>query len=166
MPLTMTKFYTFIILFFVGTIVANAQPTQNVGVGTTTPDASSILHVASNTKGLLIPTMNTIQRMNIVNPANGLLVYDTDYDQFWYYNEAISDWKQASGAQSGDWGGICIYNSSDHNNVGAPCTHMMKSPVMGIQQCLPGWTWINVSASNQISGSANTAQWTGACIKN
>lgn len=161
----MMKFYSFIILFLVGTVAVNAQ-TQNVGVGTTTPDASSILHVASDSRGILVPTMNSIQRMNIQNPANGLLVYDTSFDQFWYYNEAISDWMPASGAQRGDWGGICIYNSSDHNNVGSPCTHQMRAPVTGIQQCQTGWTWINVSASNQNSGSANTSHWTGACIKN
>ncbi len=161
----MIKFYSFIVLFFAGTLIVNAQ-SNNVGVGTTTPDASSIMHIASNTRGLLIPTMNTIQRDNIPNPHDGLLVYDTDYHQFWYFSEDINDWKQASGAQSGDWGGICIYNAANHNNVGAPCLIMMRSPVTGIRQCLSGWTWINVSASNQNSGSANTAEWTGACIKN
>lgn len=161
----MMKLYSLIILFFAGVTIAQAQ-SQNVGVGTTTPDASAIFHASSNTKGLLVPTMNTIQRNQIVNPADGLLVYDISFHQFFYYDMGINAWKQASGAQPGDWAGVCIYNAADHNNVGAPCTHQMKAPVTGIQQCAQGWTWVNVGASNQISGSANTTQWTGACVKN
>ena len=58
------------------TITAQAQ--NNVGVGTTTPNASAVLDVSSTTQGLLAPRMTTTQRNAIGSPATGLLVYQTD----------------------------------------------------------------------------------------
>ncbi|RXR31259.1 hypothetical protein EQG68_10255 [Flavobacterium piscinae] len=46
-----------------------------VGIGTTNPDASSILDISSTTGGLLLPRMNTVQRDAINAPAVGLLIY-------------------------------------------------------------------------------------------
>jgi hypothetical protein len=51
---------------------------QSVGVGTTTPDASSLLHLQSTDKGFLLPRMNSTQRNFIPSPATGLMVFDTD----------------------------------------------------------------------------------------
>jgi hypothetical protein len=62
----------------------NAQ--GNVGIGTTSPDLSAALDVSSQTKGLLVPRLNALQRLSIANPANGLLVYDTDDSCFHYFN--------------------------------------------------------------------------------
>ena len=56
----------------------NAQ----VGINTTTPDISSILDIESSDKGLLIPRLTTTERNTIVSPANGLLIYNTDSDEF------------------------------------------------------------------------------------
>ena len=57
-------------------VAANAQ-SQNVGIGTISPDASAQLDVSSTTKGLLPPRMTTAQRNAIVNPAAGLVIYNT-----------------------------------------------------------------------------------------
>lgn len=51
---------------------------QNIGIGTTTPDPSSKLDVTSTSGGLLIPRMSVAQRNAIAAPANGLLIYQTD----------------------------------------------------------------------------------------
>ena len=59
---------------------------QNVGIGTTNPDASSLLELKSTNKGVLVPRLTTAQRLAIVNPANSLLVYDTTLGCFYYYN--------------------------------------------------------------------------------
>tara|TARA_R110000850_G_scaffold277113_1_gene422909 strand:- start:66344 stop:67750 length:1407 start_codon:yes stop_codon:yes gene_type:complete len=66
----------------------NAQ----VGIGTTSPAASSALDITSTTKGLLTPRMTTVQKNAIVAPANGLMVYDTDLKVFSYYDLPTTTW--------------------------------------------------------------------------
>ncbi|AEW85491.1 hypothetical protein [Flavobacterium columnare] len=63
-----------------------------VGIGTVTPDASSILDVVSNDRGVLTPRMTTAQKMAIVNPSNGLIVYDTDLKSFYFYDTTSVNW--------------------------------------------------------------------------
>lgn len=65
---------------------------SNMGIGTVTPDNSSILDINSNSQGVLVPRLNSIQRTNIPNPADGLLVYDTDAGCFFFYQTASSSW--------------------------------------------------------------------------
>lgn len=59
---------------------------QSVGIGTGTPNASAALDITSSTKGILIPRMTTSQRFSIPAPPAGLLVYDTDKNEFHQYN--------------------------------------------------------------------------------
>ena len=59
-----------------------------VGIGTTNPDASSMLDIKSTTKGMLIPRMTTAQKNAISSPANGLMVYDTDMGKFNFFNNS------------------------------------------------------------------------------
>ena len=51
-----------------------------VGIGTTTPEVSSVLDISSTDKGFLFPRMTTVQRDAIVNPAKGLIIYNIDED--------------------------------------------------------------------------------------
>lgn len=57
-----------------------------MGIGTTSPNASSILDLTDTTKGLLIPRMTVGQRNAIVAPATGLIVYNIGSNKFNYYN--------------------------------------------------------------------------------
>ena len=66
-----TNSLIFCVLLFVQTI-CNAQ----VGIGTTNPDSSSMLQIASTTKGLLMPKMTLTERNAIVSPAGGLQIYN------------------------------------------------------------------------------------------
>jgi hypothetical protein len=54
---------------------------QNIGIGTSTPDASASLEIKSTAKGFLLPRMNTAAVNAISNPAKGLLVLDTATNQ-------------------------------------------------------------------------------------
>jgi uncharacterized protein (TIGR02145 family) len=59
-------------LFLVGVVFS-----QNVGIGTNTPDPSAKLEVSSNNSGFLLPRMSTAERNAIGNPAVGLQIYNT-----------------------------------------------------------------------------------------
>ncbi len=65
------------LLLFLFTFYFIDSFSQSVGIGTASPNSSSILHLNSTTKGLLIPVMTTTQRNAIVSPADGLLIYNT-----------------------------------------------------------------------------------------
>ena len=60
--------------------------TGNVGIGTTTDVASSILTLQSTTKGFLPPRMTTTEKNAIATPATGLMVYDTTLNLISVYN--------------------------------------------------------------------------------
>lgn len=67
-----------VLLFF-----SISSAAQNIGIGTTTPNPNALLDIQSNSKGVLIPRVDSVQRKNIPNTA-GLLVYDISYKCFWY----------------------------------------------------------------------------------
>lgn len=51
---------------------------SQASLGTLTPDTSAIFQVATTSnKGFLLPRMTTLQRDLIINPANGLVLYNT-----------------------------------------------------------------------------------------
>lgn len=61
-----------------------------VGIGTTSPHPSSILHLNSTTSGLLIPRLTASQKSAVVSPATGLLIYQIDgASGFWYFNGSV-----------------------------------------------------------------------------
>lgn len=63
-----------------------------VGINTTTPHPSSILDLNSTTRGLLAPRLTTAQRIAIASPADGLIVYDTNFKQLYYYASNTAAW--------------------------------------------------------------------------
>lgn len=76
---------------------------NNVGVGTITPDPSAALDVSATDKGLLVPRLNTLQRLAVTTAANGLLVYDTDVDCFFFNdgNPGAVNWVNLCSAAQG-----------------------------------------------------------------
>lgn len=95
-----------LILCAVGLVFAANSIAQdnNVGVGTITPDPSAKLHVESTESGILIPRMGTLQRIAIASPAEGLLVYDTDVDCFFYFSAASAAWENLCSGTGGTAG--------------------------------------------------------------
>src|SRR5690349_21496857 len=49
-----------------------------VGIGTLTPNSSSVLDLSSTSKGMLMPRMTTDQRNAIASPASGLMILNLD----------------------------------------------------------------------------------------
>ena len=50
---------------------------QSVGINTSSPDPSAVLDISHHQKGLLIPRIATPYITSILNPAKGLMVYDS-----------------------------------------------------------------------------------------
>jgi len=66
-----------------------------IGIGTSTPDSTAVLDISSETKGLLIPRMLEVHKDSIMDPAEGLIVYQTDGDiGFYFYSEL--EWTKLS----------------------------------------------------------------------
>jgi hypothetical protein len=70
--MTMRKLFSLVLISLVFSIPGFSQ----IGIGTTSPDGSSMLDVSSTTKGLLIPRMSTTERGRISPATDGLMVYD------------------------------------------------------------------------------------------
>ncbi|MEM6264359.1 MAG: hypothetical protein AAGI38_17730, partial [Bacteroidota bacterium] len=83
------KRFLIISLFLLNILFLSAQ-TDGVSINRTgaDPDSSAILDIQSSTKGLLIPRMDSSSRIAISNPAEGLMVYDSTTQSFWYYQQA------------------------------------------------------------------------------
>ena len=76
---------SFTLAFFVLCSTVSFAQTSNVGIGTTTPDASSILDLKSNSKVLLVPRLTTNQRLAILKPAEGVVGYESAVGCFFYF---------------------------------------------------------------------------------
>lgn len=93
----MKQYYYYFLVLWLLFISLSVKSQNNVGIGTKMPNSNAMLDITASDKGLLIPRMTTSQRNAIpINAScNGLLVYDTDYDMFWYTDG--NAWYQALG---------------------------------------------------------------------
>lgn len=71
----MKKIYLIIFCSFFSKILV-----AQVGIGTTNPNANSILEVSSTSQGVKFPRLTSAERKAISSPAKGLAVFDTDLD--------------------------------------------------------------------------------------
>ena len=86
---------TLLLILSVGSLMTWAQ----IGIGVAPPDPSAMLHVQDTAKGILIPRMTTAQKNAISNPAEGLMVYQTDNDKgFWFFTNG--QWRNVNGGKS------------------------------------------------------------------
>jgi hypothetical protein len=84
----MQRIVLLILLVFSFQIVVFAQ-SGNAGLGTNTPHSSAKFDIVSDSQGFLCPRMTAAQRLAIANPAEGLMVYDTDAQSHWYFNGSL-----------------------------------------------------------------------------
>ena len=73
---------------------------QSVGINQTgaAPHSSAILDVESTSKGLLPPRMTTAERNAIINPADGLMIFNTTSESLNYF---FGGWHEVSGILQG-----------------------------------------------------------------
>lgn len=90
------KVFSFLLLLTFGhTMIAQ----DGVGINNDNPDASAILDVASTSQGVLVPRMTSGERDLIASPANGLLIYNTTTNTFWFFS---ASWTEIISSVSSD----------------------------------------------------------------
>lgn len=99
---------------------------QNVGINedNSVPDPNAMLDVKSTTKGALFPRMTTAQRTTLgnANPAEGMLVFDTEVEAFFYFT-------------NGSWAQLSTGNSSSIVPVGTILAYGDDTPPPGYLIC-------------------------------
>lgn len=84
--------------------LAKALAAQNVGINddNSSPDPNAMLDVKSTSKGVLFPRLTTAQRnvLGSASPTEGMLVFDTDEDAYFFFAGGV--WVElAAGGTSG-----------------------------------------------------------------
>ena len=80
------------LILFSFLFIQNTVFSQNVGIGTATPNAKAVLELKSTDKGVLFPRLTSAQRNAITNPPDGLHIYNTDEHCLNYYDSAYLVW--------------------------------------------------------------------------
>ena len=127
-----------IVLFFSEFLIAQ------VGIGTTNPDGSSILDICSDAKGVLMPRVTTSQRNAIINPAHGLILFNTSTANFNYFDIGWKDFSPGY-ASVNAVGAIETTSTSEINVPG-----MILAPPEGIY---------SVTFESQISNTSFNAHY-------
>jgi hypothetical protein len=87
-------------LFIIAILYMLQSRAQNVGIGTNIPDTSAIIEMQSTNKGILIPRITEAARLQIVDPAHGLLVFQTSTANanslpgFYYFDGSNDSWNR------------------------------------------------------------------------
>mgnify|MGYP001270421183 CR=1 FL=1 len=111
------KRISILLLLAVFSLISQAQNIAITDDNGYSADNSAMLDIKSNSKGVLIPRLTSSQRTSISNPANGLLVYDTNDNSFYFYTNG--NWINLI-AEGDIWSksGNYIYTSDTINKVG------------------------------------------------
>ena len=140
------------------------KTTDNMGIGTATPDNSALVEMSSTSKGFLPPRMTQAEIQDISNPANGLIVYCTTFEKYYAFTSGENAWKEIL------FGSGTIINPPPPYTCGTPIivTHVTgpvapvtKTVTYGTVTNIPGETskcWItsNLGADHQAT-AANDA---------
>lgn len=158
-----------ILFFLFASIMVNAQ----IGVGTISPDSSSMFDVFSTTKGLLLPRMNSTQRDGILPAATGLMIYNTDVSQIQVnistipltpaWTGAVSSLvRSGTGANSVIGGGVGNIASGANSVVGGGTSNTAS----GANSAIGGGTSNTSSGDNSVisGGTTNISYGEGASI--
>ena len=87
-----------------------------VGIGTTSPNASAKVEIASTTQGFLPPRLTTAERDAIVSPAVGLVIYNTTTNCLNFY--IGSGWNETCGTASLPLGVVSTINCGSTSVTG------------------------------------------------
>ncbi len=148
-----------------------------VGINNASPHPSSVLDIKSDPNrpgGLLIPRMDQSIRLNMPSPANSLLMYDNNLQQFVYRDSVSSKWlalnpffvptDDPTYNRSNVKIGIGITNPSERlhvvGNVKADGFYNQAGDIMATQ------VFVNTNAANLSLGNLYNTSINGALIPN
>ena len=148
------------LLLLTSLIICITGYSQNVGIGTATPNANAKVEIKDTSRGLLIPRMDDVHRISIPN-TKGLLVYDTTFNTFWYNNGSLWKNMDVAGGSSG-WqlqGNAGTINATNFigttDNV--PLNIRVNNAKSGrIDSAKLNTFWGYQSGNSNTSGNANT----------
>jgi len=169
------------VLFLIVLVLGFNSLYSQVAINTSgnAPDASAMLDITSTEGGILIPRMAEANRQSINNPANGLLVYQTDNTIGFYFfdgtiwvqlsagNSTVSkldDLNDAKSDNDGTSDGSSIFigvdagavdDGTDNNNVGVGLKSLMANTTGAFNTAFG-----HESQYFNISGIQNTASGT------
>ncbi|HRD08585.1 MAG TPA: hypothetical protein PK037_13485, partial [Saprospiraceae bacterium] len=137
---------------------------QNVGVNNSNPDNSAQLDITSASKGLLIPRMTEAARLAIVNPAHSLMVYQTDGQYGYYYNNGstVSPSWLALGTSLNTWaiGGNTLnatgaFGSKSNNHVDFLSNNVVRGRLTNLGEFFVGAT--NTTIAGDLLGAVGNS---------
>jgi len=85
---------TTILLFAVFITAVSTMAQVAINEDGSTADASAMLEIKSTSKGVLLPRMTETQILAIASPAAGLIVFNTDNNRFYLYDDGSGKWKE------------------------------------------------------------------------
>jgi len=124
---------------------------SNLGIGTTTPNASAITEMNSTTQGFLPPRMTTLQRDAILEPAAGLTIYNTTVNCLQWWNGTI--WYDGCGNNT---------PSTNQPQYAAGTVHCAgATTVVDVTNPTTGKTWMdrNLGATQVATSSTDAASY-------
>jgi uncharacterized protein (TIGR02145 family) len=126
------------------------------GIGTPSPDPSSVLELKSTTRGFLPPRMTTNQRNTIVSPATGLMIYNSDKNCLEWYDGTV--WYSGCGIQESSGGSAVVSGYSCATASAGTLT--VGTPVSGVTQTITAA--VATVGSYTISAIANGVTFKGS----
>lgn len=110
-----------LLLFLITFILIQDINAQNVSINDSgdPPDPSAMLDVQSIKKGVLFPKMRTDEMQSIIDPADGLMVYNSDVREIYIYSNGQWDpvagsgyWQELIGQGIYNLGNVSVGNST------------------------------------------------------
>ncbi|CAM3841287.1 MULTISPECIES: hypothetical protein [Flavobacterium] len=143
------------LLYFKIIFLFSVSLTAQVGIGTTTPNASSVLDVSSSNKGVLLPRVGLVSSTDVVtvsSPIKGLIVYNkgtAGLTPAGLYRWSGTKWNAFVDESSSTLQGGTVGNSFSNTVVSIRNRPVTMSSPMGTQLLrYNGTSWVN---SNDVS---------------
>ena len=125
-----------VLILSLNCIIAELK-SQNIGIGTNTPATSAALEVKDSSRGILIPRMTLLQRNNIQNPAEGLMVFQTDSTRgFWFFS--TGSWQYLNFRKGSAIGEMLYWDGQAWNTIAAPIAERNYNPLINCDG-IPRW---------------------------